>query len=43
MAGGGLIGLTSQTSVATSCGPDWISVGNPARQLSVPGSNDSAK
>lgn len=31
MAGGGRLGLTSQTSVATSCGSDRISAGNPAR------------
>ncbi len=31
MAGGGFSGLTSQTSVATPCGSDRISVGNPAR------------
>ena len=31
MAGGVPLGLTSQTSVATVCGSDRISVGNPAR------------
>ena len=31
MAGGARLGLTSQTSVATFCGSDRISVGNPAR------------
>jgi hypothetical protein len=31
MAGGVLLGLTSQTSVATSCGSDRISLRNPAR------------
>ena len=31
MAGGVHLGLTSQTSVATSCGSDTISFRNPAR------------
>ncbi len=31
MAGGVPLGLTSQTIVATPCGSDRISVGNPAR------------